>query len=156
MKLVVAAIGQRMPDWVDQAWNDFARRFPPKLPLELKEIRMPSRARNPDIVALKRQEGEALLDAAPTGARIVALDRSGKQWSTEELASRLEDWMLEGRDLAFLVGGPDGLADDCRNRAELCWSLGRATWPHALVRVMLAEQLYRSWSITQNHPYHRA
>lgn len=156
MKLVVAAVGQRMPDWVNQAWNDFARRFPPTLPLELKEVRMPPRTRNPDITALKKQEGEALLAAAPPGARLVALDRSGKPWSTEELAARLEEWMLEGRDLAFLIGGPDGLAEESRDRADLCWSLGPATWPHALVRVMLAEQLYRSWSITQNHPYHRA
>ncbi len=156
MKLVVAAIGQRMPKWVDQAWDEFARRFPPSLPLELKEIRMPQRSRKPDIAALKRQEGAALLAAVPASAWLVALDERGKQWSTEDLAARFEDWMHEGRDIAFLIGGPDGLPESSRSRADHCWSLGRATWPHALVRVMLAEQLYRAWSITQNHPYHRA
>lgn len=156
MKLLVAAIGQRMPAWVDAAWKDYARRFPSNLPLDLKEIRLPSRTRNADIAAACQAEGEALTAAAPAGALVVALDGRGTPWSTEELASKLHDWMHEGRDLVFMIGGPDGLSPACRKRAELCWSLGRATYPHALVRVIVAEQLYRAWTITQNHPYHRA
>lgn len=156
MKLLVAAVGQRMPAWVDEAWKDYARRFPPNLPLELKEIRMPSRTRNADVVAAREAEGEALTAGAPAGALVVALDERGTPWTTEELASRLEDWMHEGRDPVFMIGGPDGLSPACRKRADLCWSLGGATYPHALVRVIVAEQLYRAWTITQNHPYHRA
>lgn len=155
VKLLVAAVGQRMPAWVDQGWNEFARRFPPSLPLRLKEIRMPQRARNPDIAALRAREGEMLLAACPAGARLVALDEAGSQWSTRDLAAKLEDWMLEGRDIAFTIGGPDGLDEAVFDKADHRWSLGRATWPHALVRVMLAEQLYRAWTVTRNHPYHR-
>jgi 23S rRNA (pseudouridine1915-N3)-methyltransferase len=156
VKLTVAAVGQRMPAWVVEAWEDYSRRFPPSLPIELKAVRTVKRARNTDIAAARQAEGEALLAAAPPGALIVALDGKGAAWSTEDLAERLEGWMQEGRDLAFMIGGPDGLPDACRNKAQHCWSLGRATWPHALVRVMLVEQLYRAWSITRNHPYHRA
>lgn len=155
MKLTVAAVGTRMPAWVNEAWDDYARRFPPNLPLELREIRMPSRSGSPDIDAARRQEGEALLGAKAAGAFVVALDGGGAQWSTEKLASRLESWMQEGRDVHFMIGGPDGLSPECRAGADLSWSLGAPTWPHALVRVMVAEQLYRAWSITQNHPYHR-
>lgn len=156
MKLLVAAVGQRMPAWVDAAWKDYARRFPPNLPLDLKEIRLPPRTRSTDIAAACHAEGEVLAAAAPAGALVVALDGRGTPWSTEELASKLQGWMLEGRDLVFMIGGPDGLSPACRKRAELCWSLGRATNPHALVRVIVAEQLYRAWTITQNHPYLRA
>lgn len=156
MKLMVAAVGQRMPAWVDDAWQDYARRFPPGLPLELKEIRMTPRTRNVDVAAARETEGEALIAAAPPGALLVALDGRGASWSTESLSARLQDWMREGRDPLFMIGGPDGLSAACRKRADLCWSLGSGTYPHALVRVMVAEQLYRAWTITQNHPYHRA
>lgn len=145
-----------MPAWVIDAWKDYARRFPPALPLELKEIRMPPRTRSSDLAAARRTECEALLAAVPQGAAIVVLDEMGSQWSTVELAGRLEGWMQEGRDLAFLIGGPDGMSETCRAKADFTWSLGRSTFPHALVRVMVAEQLYRAWSVTQNHPYHRA
>lgn len=144
-----------MPDWVNQAWDDYARRFPPTLPLDLKQIKTPRRAKNADVAACRRKEGEDLLAAVAPGALVVALDVKGKPWSTMDLAGRLESWMQEGRDVTFLVGGPDGLSAACRARADLSWSLGPGTYPHALARVMLAEQLYRAWSITQNHPYHR-
>ena len=144
-----------MPGWVDQAWDDYSRRFPPSLPLELKQIKTPRRAKNADVAASRRKEGEDLLAAIPQGALVVTLDVNGKPWSTMELAQRLESWMQEGRDVAFLIGGPDGLSASCRSQADLSWSLGRGTFPHALARVMVAEQLYRAWSVTQNHPYHR-
>ncbi len=151
MKLLVAAVGQRMPTWVDDAWRDYARRFPPSLPLELKQIRMTTRAQNVDVAAARHTEGEALLAAAPPGALLVALDGHGAPWSTESLSARLQDWMREGRDPMFMIGGPDGLSAACRTRADLTWSRR-----YPMVRVMVAEQLYRAWTITQNHPYHRA
>lgn len=117
---------------------------------------MPQRTAKSDIAAAMKTEGEALLGAVPAGAMAIALDQTGKQWSTEELAAKMEDWMQQGRDVAFLIGGPDGLSDACLDSVDLRWSLGRGTFPHAMVRVMLAEQLYRAWSVTQNHPYHRA
>jgi 23S rRNA (pseudouridine1915-N3)-methyltransferase len=145
-----------MPVWVDDAWKEYARRMPRELPLELREIPVRKRGRNPDLARLKRDEGQALLGSLSPGERVIALDGRGKTWSTEQLASRLEAWMGEGVDCAFLVGGPDGLDAACLERATERWSLGPLTFPHPLVRVILAEQLYRAWTITRNHPYHRA
>lgn len=155
MQLLVAAVGQRMPAWVQQAWAEYAGRFPRGLSLELREIPLARRGRNAVTGALLTVECRALLAAAPAGYRIVALDERGRQWSTAELAGQLESWMREERGVCFLVGGPDGLADECRERAHEVWALGRLTLPHPMVRAILAEQLYRAWSITQNHPYHR-
>lgn len=156
MDLTVAAVGTRMPGWVQEAWKEYARRFPRGVSLNLKETPMARRGKNADIAALKDAEGAALLAAVPAGHRVVALDERGKQWSTEELAKRLEDWMREEHGVCFLVGGPDGLPDDCRRKAANVWALGRLTLPHPIVRVVLAEQLYRAWTVTQNHPYHRS
>lgn len=103
-----------------------------------------------------QREGEAVLAAAGARDRVVALEVGGRPWSTEQLAEQLERWQLDGRDVSFLVGGPDGLAPECRARADQQWSLSPLTLPHPLVRILLAEQLYRAWSITRNHPYHRA
>lgn len=145
-----------MSGWVTDAWDDYARRMPRELPLELIEVPLKKRGRNPDIDRLRREEGQALLSAVTPGYRIVALDGRGRTWSTEELASRLESWMGEGRHVGFMIGGPDGLDAGCLAQAEDRWSLGPLTLPHPLVRVVLAEQLYRAWTITRNHPYHRA
>ena len=127
MQLVVAAVGQRMPAWVQDAWREYERRFPRGLSLDLKEISLAKRSRNSPIDRLRDAEGEALLAAIPTGHRIVALDERGKQWSTLELAGRLEDWMREERGVGFLIGGPDGLSDACRKRASDTWALSRAS-----------------------------
>lgn len=156
MKLTVAAVGQRMPAWVEQAWGEYARRFPRGLSLELREIALAKRPKNPNIEACRNAEGAALLAGVQAGVRIIALDERGKQWTTEELASRLQDWMREEQGVCFLVGGPDGLPQSCRDRAQDIWSLGRLTLPHPMVRAILAEQLYRAWTISQNHPYHRS
>lgn len=145
-----------MPGWVTDAWQEYARRMPRELPLELVEIPLAKRGRNPDIARLRRDEGRALLAAVSPGYRVIALDGRGKAWSTEELAQRLEAWMGEGAPCGFLVGGPDGLDPACLDQATERWSLGKLTFPHPLVRVILAEQLYRAWTITRNHPYHRA
>lgn len=155
MKLCVAAIGQRMPDWVDSGWRQYARRFPRHPALELREIPAVRRTRNSDVANIRERESAALL-ATATGGEVVALDGAGCQWSTAELADRLRGWMQVGRDVYFLIGGPDGLSGDCIRAADAHLSLGRLTLPHAMVRLVLAEQLYRAWTITQNHPYHRA
>lgn len=145
-----------MPGWVDEGWREYARRLPRELVLELREIPLGKRSRNADIARLRRAEGAALLSAFGSGCRLVALDGRGAAWSTERLAAKLEDWMADGVDVGFLVGGPDGLDEQCLARAHDRWSLGPLTFPHPLVRVILAEQLYRAWTITRNHPYHRA
>ena len=156
MQFIVAAVGQRMPSWVQQAWTEYARRFPRPFSLELKEIPMARRTPKSDIERLREQEGQALLSAVPSGYRTIALDEGGRQWSTMELAAQMENWMMQEHGVCLLVGGPDGLPPICRQRAHDTWSLGRLTLPHPLVRVVLSEQLYRAWSITRNHPYHRA
>jgi 23S rRNA (pseudouridine1915-N3)-methyltransferase len=156
MQFVVAAVGQRMPAWVQQAWTEYARRLPRELPLELREIPLARRSRNTPTAKARTAEGARLVAAIPPGHRTIALDERGRQWSTQDLAGRLEDWMREERGVGFLIGGPDGLSDGCRGRAQDIWSFGRLTLPHPLVRVILAEQLYRAWTITCNHPYHRA
>ena len=156
MRLSVAAIGQRAPAWVSEAWSEYSRRLPSTLGLELRERPLAHRGKNADIERARQQEGEALLAAVPAGARVVALEISGTPWSTEVLASQLERWMSEGQDVCFLIGGPDGLSPDCLRRAEQRWSLGAMTLPHTLVRVIVAAQIYRAWSILNHHPYHRA
>jgi len=156
VQLTVAAVGQRMPGWAQTAWQEYAKRFPRGLSLNLKEIPISRRSKNADPQALCQAEGAALLQAVPSGHRVIALDERGKQWSTMELAHRLENWMREEHGVCFLIGGPDGLAASCRENAQDVWALGKLTLPHPLVRAILAEQLYRAWTITQNHPYHRS
>lgn len=156
MQLLVAAVGQRMPGWVNEAWTEYARRMPPGLALSLREITLAKRGKNADTRRLTAIESKSLYAVMPTRARIIALDVKGQSWSTEKLAKNLEDWMGDGRDVGFMIGGPDGIAEDIMQKADTRWSLGPLTLPHPLVRVVLAEQLYRAWTITQNHPYHRA
>lgn len=156
MRLRLICVGQKMPGWVSTGYNDYARRMPPELSLELIEIPMAHRGKNPDTARLMRRESDAILAATSPKDQVVALEVGGRPWSTEKLAKQLEQWQQEGRDVSFLVGGPDGLAEACRRRATQQWSLSPLTLPHPLVRIVLAEQLYRAWSITRNHPYHRA
>lgn len=156
MKLTLVAVGSKMPAWVTAGYDEYANRMPRHLSLNLHELPVANRGRNPDIERLKREEGERLLQAVPGGVHVVALDGRGKAWTTEQLAGRMEAWMQGGNDVAMLVGGPDGLAHACLERAAERWSLGPLTLPHPLVRVVVAEQLYRAWSILGNHPYHRA
>lgn len=156
MQFIVAAIGQRMPAWVQDGWSEYARRLPRPFTLELREIPLLKRSRNADIEGLRNRESDALLDSVPSGFRVIALDERGRQWSTVELAQQMENWMREERGVCFLIGGPDGLSKQCVRQAQHTWSLGKLTLPHPLVRTILAEQLYRAWTITQNHPYHRS
>ena len=156
MQLQVAAVGQRMPGWVNDAWHEYARRMPPGLSLSLREIALSKRGKNADTKRLTATESQALIESMTDRARVIALDVKGQSWSTEQLAQKLEEWMGDGRDVGFMIGGPDGIAPEVLQRADTRWSLGPLTLPHPLVRVVLAEQLYRAWTITQNHPYHRA
>jgi len=156
MQFLVAAVGQRMPRWVNEAWDEYARRIPQNFNFTLREIPLARRGKNPDTRRLCATESAAMYAAMPERARVIALDVKGRSWSTEKLAANLEEWMADGRDVGFMIGGPDGISEDILQKADSRWSLGPLTLPHPLVRVVLSEQLYRAWTITQNHPYHRA
>ena len=155
MRIVLIAVGVRMPAWVQASYADYAGRLPREWGLRLTEVAPARHAKKADRKRLLQQEAERLRAAIPAGARTVALDVTGEQWDTPELAARLSDWLNGGRDLALLVGGPEGIDPSLLAAAEQRWSLSKLTFPHPLVRVMLAEQLYRAWSILHNHPYHR-
>lgn len=154
MKIKLIAIGTKMPAWVTTAYQEYARRLPHECSLELIELAMPQRGKNADIARLMEKESEAIL-AQLKNEHVVALDERGKPWTTVQLAGQLENWQQDGRDVALLVGGPDGLAATCLERAGQRWSLSPLTLPHPMVRVLLAETLYRAWTVTQGHPYHR-
>lgn len=155
MKLQLVAVGAKMPDWVQTGFTDYLKRFPKDMPFELIEVPAGKRGKNADIKRILEKEGEMMLAAVGKGNRIVTLDILGKPWDTPELASQLERWKQDGRDVSLLIGGPEGLAPACKAAAEQSWSLSTLTMPHPLVRVLVAESLYRAWSITTNHPYHR-
>ncbi|MEK6807165.1 MAG: 23S rRNA (pseudouridine(1915)-N(3))-methyltransferase RlmH [Pseudomonadota bacterium] len=156
MKLRLIAAGTRMPGWVTQGFEDYRKRLPPQLKLELVEIEVAHRGKNADIARLKSAEAQSLLRAVRDDDRVIVFDECGEKRSTVEWANALKQWMQDGRDVALLIGGPDGLAPEILQRAEKRWSLSPMTLPHALVRVLVAEQLYRAWSLLSNHPYHRA
>ena len=155
MRIHLLAVGRRMPGWVESGYGEYAKRLPPECALHLVEIEPGHRGKGASTEVARRAERERMLAALPRGAQVIALDERGRAWSTAQLAGKLADWMGDGRDLALLVGGPEGLADACLEHAEGLWSLSPLTFPHPLVRVILAEQLYRAWSILRGHPYHR-
>ena len=155
MHIHLIAVGSRMPAWVTQGYETYAKRMPRECKLVLKEVGAGKRTKNANPRTLVKQEGERMLAAIPSSAHVVALDLSGKMWSTPQLADALQRWQQSGQDVALLVGGPEGIAPDCLNRATERWALSPLTYPHPLVRIIVAEQIYRAWSITQNHPYHR-
>jgi 23S rRNA (pseudouridine1915-N3)-methyltransferase len=155
MQIHLISIGNRMPLWVQQGYQDYAKRMPRECELVLKEIAPGSRGKNSDIARIVRDEGERMLQAMPPGTHPVALDLDGKSWSTAELAEALKRWLESGRNIALLVGGPEGLSEAARRSARESWSLSRLTFPHPLVRIIVAEQIYRAWSLLHHHPYHR-
>lgn len=155
MRISLIAVGTKMPGWVEQGYAEYARRLPSDCVLQLQEIPAGKRGKGADIARITQQEGEKMLAAVPKGARIVTLEVTGRAWTTEALATELDVWLHDGRDVALLVGGPEGLSPECVARSEQRWSLSNLTLPHPLVRIVVAEQLYRAWSILQNHPYHR-
>ena len=154
MKLLIVAVGLRVPDWAQTAWDDYAKRFPPELKVELKAVKTEPRGSKtlPNLYAAERQRIEAVI---PRGTRIVVLDERGTSLTTQALASRLTSWQLGGADVALVIGGPDGLDPEFRQAAHERIRLSDLTLPHAMARVLLIEQLYRAWSINANHPYHR-
>jgi len=156
MRIHLIAVGTRMPSWVEQGYREFSKRLPHECSLRLLEIPLGKRSKSQAAERARDAEGQAMLAAIPVDCFVVALDVQGKAWSTQELAAKLQDWMASGRDLALLIGGPDGLSPACLERADQRWSLSSLTFPHALVRVLVAEQLYRAWTVTIGHPYHRA
>lgn len=155
MLINIIAVGQKMPAWITQGYNEYAQRMPRDFATRLIEINAEKRSKNSNPAEIRKKEARRIIAALPRQALPVALDVKGQSWSTEKLADRLDNWRQRGSDLALMIGGPDGLDDECKNKAEAMWSLSPLTLPHPLVRLILAEQLYRAWSILQNHPYHR-
>jgi len=156
MIIHLITIGNKMPEWVNAGYNEYAKRMPPECQLKLIELAPAQRSKTTDLKRAMEDEGKRMLKAIPKNARIVALDVKGKQHSTESLSQQLENWLGGGQDIALLVGGADGLASQCLAAAQSKWSLSNLTYPHPLVRIILSEQLYRAWSLMNNHPYHRA
>ena len=154
MRLLIVAVGQRVPDWAQTAWDDYAKRFPPELRVELKAVKTEPRG-SKTLEQLLAAERKRIEEAIPKGTRIVALDERGTALTTVALARKLKDWQLGGTDVALVIGGPDGLEPAFRQAAHERIRLSDLTLPHAMVRVLLIEQLYRAWSVNANHPYHR-
>lgn len=154
MKLVIVAVGQRMPDWAQTAYDDYAKRFPPDCRVEVKTVKTEPRG-SKTLETLLSAERARIEAAIPKGARVVALDERGTALTTVALAKHLREWQMGGDDVALVIGGPDGLAPTFKAAAHLRIRLSDMTLPHALARVLLIEQLYRAWSVNANHPYHR-
>jgi 23S rRNA (pseudouridine1915-N3)-methyltransferase len=155
MKIKLLAVGTKMPSWVTQGYDEYARRMPSDMQLQLQELGLGFRGTSADLKRAIAKEGEQMLAAIPAQDYVIALDVLGKPWSTEQLAKQCGDWRMGGRNVTLLVGGPDGLDPACVARADQRWSLSPLTLPHPLVRVVLAEQIYRAWSLLNNHPYHK-
>lgn len=155
MRLGIVAVGGKMPNWVNEGVNEYDRRMPRELKPTWREIPLVRRGKDTTPTMLRDREGEKILKAIPSGDKVIALDVRGQCWSTEELAQQLKGWQMSGDNYSLLIGGPDGLSDACLARSSGRWSLSDLTLPHPLVRILLAEQLYRAWTINANHPYHR-
>lgn len=156
MKILLIAVGTRMPAWVETAFADYAGRMPRECRLQLVEIPAAERGKNADLARAKQAEGEKILKAIPRDSYVIALDERGDALGSTEWAREMQGWLQSGRDTCLLVGGPDGHAPEVLQRADRRWSLSKLVLPHPLVRVLVAEQLYRAWSLLSNHPYHRA
>jgi 23S rRNA (pseudouridine1915-N3)-methyltransferase len=156
MKLFILAVGHKMPGWVSNAFDEYTKRMPPELRIELREIKAEQRSAGRPAHSVMAAERTRIEAALPRQATLVMLDEHGHDWTTLQLAQALPRWQGAGQDVAFVIGGADGLDPALKARADLLLRLSSLTLPHGMVRVLLAEQLYRAWSITQNHPYHRA
>lgn len=156
MHIRLLAVGDRQPPWVDDAFRLYSGRFPPQWKFRLDIIATAKRSKADSAKRAIETEGELILGKLTADERAVLLDERGKQLTSKSLAARLSDWQTDGRDLCLIIGGPDGVSDRCRQRADFIWSLSDLTLPHGLARVLLAEQMYRAWSLTSGHPYHRS
>lgn len=155
MKVDILAVGKNMPAWVTAGIKEYLPRFPAQFKLDLIEISPALRSKNGIVQAYKSEESIAILNKIPLNNFVIALDVKGKSFDTPQLAVHLQQWMSLGKNISFIIGGPDGLDDNSLQRADLLWSLSPLTFPHPLVRIILIEQLYRAWSILNHHPYHR-
>lgn len=153
MHIDLICVGHKMPSWVKTGFNEYAKRLPS---LNLIEIQLRKRTKNANLARLQRQEAEQMLGAIAQSAYVIALDERGQVWNSLQLSDQLTHWMCEYNRVALLVGGPEGLSAACLQRAQQHWSLSALTLPHQLVRIIVAEQLYRAWTLLNNHPYHRA
>lgn len=156
MQLIIAAVGHKMPAWIESGFQEYAKRMPPECRIVLKEIKPVERSGSRTAETVMAQEREKIEAALPKGARVIALDERGRDWTSMQLSQQLVSWQQDGRDVAFVIGGADGLDPGFKAGADTLIRISSMTLPHGMVRVLLAEQLYRAWSITQNHPYHRA
>jgi 23S rRNA (pseudouridine1915-N3)-methyltransferase len=155
MQLIIAAVGHKMPAWIETGFEEYAKRMPPECKLVLKEIKPIDRASNKNAEAVMAQERTRIEAVLPKGGRMIALDERGQDLTTMQMSQLLTQWQQQGGDVTFVIGGADGLDADLKKNADMLIRISSLTLPHGLVRVLLAEQLYRAWSITQNHPYHR-
>jgi 23S rRNA (pseudouridine1915-N3)-methyltransferase len=155
MQIHLISVGNNMPLWVQQGYAEYAKRLPRECELVLKEIPAGKRGKHADVARLVKEEGDKMLTALPPRAHLVTLDIPGKAWTTRQLADNLKIWLESGQNIALLVGGPEGLAEAVKECANQSWSLSNLTLPHPMVRIVVAEQIYRAWSILNNHPYHR-
>jgi 23S rRNA (pseudouridine1915-N3)-methyltransferase len=149
------AVGDRQPGWVDDAFENYSARYPREWKFRIDRIATARRSKNNKTQNAMDAECEQILSRIKTNEQVILLDERGKQLTSQALATRLIDWQADGRDLCFVIGGPDGVADGCRQRADSTWSLSDLTLPHGLARVLFAEQMYRAWSLQVGHPYHR-
>lgn len=155
MKIHVVTVGLRMPDWVIQGWQEYAKRLPSDCSLNLIEVKPEPRNQGKTTAQIMQAEGKRILNSIPSNSFTIALDERGQDISTKKLNQNLEDWRASGNDVAFIIGGPDGLDEEIKRSANQRWRLSSMTMPHPLVRIILAEQIYRAWAIMTNHPYHR-
>ncbi|MCK4493418.1 MAG: 23S rRNA (pseudouridine(1915)-N(3))-methyltransferase RlmH [Methylococcales bacterium] len=155
MQIHLISVGKKMPNWIEQGYQDYSKRLPKECCLHLKAISAGKRTQKSDTQKIIREEGAKMLAAIPARSHIVTLDVIGKPWTTKELSQQLNKWLESGQNVALLIGGPEGLSDAVKEKSQQSWSLSNLTFPHPLVRVLVAEQLYRAWSLLQNHPYHR-
>jgi len=155
MQLIIAAVGHKMPSWIEDGFAEYAKRMPAECRIQLKEIKPVDRSGSRTAETVMAQERVKIEAALPKGSRVIALDERGKDLTTVQLSQLLTQWQQDGRDVSFIIGGADGLDAEFKSRADMLIRISSLTLPHGMVRVLLAEQLYRAWSITQNHPYHR-
>jgi 23S rRNA (pseudouridine1915-N3)-methyltransferase len=156
MQIHIISIGTKMPAWVNDGVNEYLKRMPRECRVGLIELAAAQRSKTTDLKRAVQDESDRLLKAVPRNCIVIALDVNGRQHNTESLSMEMGKWLSDGRDIALLIGGADGLSPECLSSTESKWSLSKLTYPHPLVRIILAEQLYRAWSLLNNHPYHRA
>lgn len=155
MRIRLIAVGNKMPAWVSQGYDEYAKRLPRDCAVELVELPLAQRGKNGSAAQAVEREGQAMRAAIGRGDRVIALEVTGRAWSTEKLAQQMDAWRMSGANYSLLIGGPNGLAPECLALAESQWSLSALTLPHPLVRIVVIEQLYRAYSILHNHPYHK-